>query len=319
VIARPRQGAVESRRSRRERLQAWQRHHRLSARQSLARLLREPATSLLTWLVIGIALALPAGLLVALDNLQRVSGGWDAPGQLSLFLDGAVVPDAAAALGARIADLPAVRQVEVLAPEQALAEFALLSGITDVLGELESNPLPFVILVLPHTPADSAGLQALLTAEAEVREVVLDREWLQRLQALLALGRQLVVVLAVLLLAGVLLSLGNTLRLAIESRRNEIIVIKLVGGSNAFVRRPFLYTGVWYGLGGGVMALLILAAALGALRGPVQVLAASYGSQFALATPGILPALGLLALSCGLGLAGAALAVRRHIAAIEPR
>jgi cell division transport system permease protein len=319
VSARPRQGAIESRRSLRERLQAWHRHHRMSARQSLGRLLREPSTTVLTWLVIGIALALPAGLLVTLDNLQRVSGGWEAPGQLSLFLGDAIAQDAAEALASRIAGLPLVSEVELLAPEQALAEFAALSGIADVLGELERNPLPFVILVLPHSPADSADLQAVLAAEAGVQEVVLDREWLQRLQALLALGRQLVVVLAVLLLSGVLLSLGNTLRLAIESRRDEIVVIKLVGGSDAFVRRPFLYTGIWYGLGGGVMAVLTLAAALGALRGPVQALATSYGSQFTLAMPGIFPALGLLALAAGLGLAGAALAVRRHIAAIEPR
>jgi cell division transport system permease protein len=152
-----------------------------------------------------------------------------------------------------------------------------------------------------------------------VAEVVLDMEWLQRLNSLMELGRRVVLAVGVMLVAGVLLILGNTIRLGIESRRDEILIVKLVGGSNGFVRRPFLYTGLWYGVGGGVLAALLVSSALWFLEEPIGNLASLYESAFRLQGLGIMGGLNLVILGGLLGLAGAWLAVSRHLARIEPR
>jgi cell division transport system permease protein len=153
----------------------------------------------------------------------------------------------------------------------------------------------------------------------QIDQAVLDLEWVQRLYSMMALGKRLVIALAALLALGVLLVVGNTIRLAIESRRDEIVIVKLVGGTNAFVRRPFLYTGLWYGLGGGILAWLIIGFGLFWLSSPVAELAGLYRSQFELQGLGIGDS--LMMWLCGglLGLAGAWLAVSRHLGAIEPR
>ena len=153
----------------------------------------------------------------------------------------------------------------------------------------------------------------------EVAEALLDMEWLQRLNSLMHLSRRLVQIVGGLLVLGVLLILGNTIRLAIENRREEIVVVKLVGGSNAFVRRPFLYTGLWYGVGGGVLAGLLVSLALWFLQQPVADLAKLYGSDFRLRGLGIMGGLNLVVLGGLLGLAGAWLAVTRHLVHIQPR
>ena len=144
-------------------------------------------------------------------------------------------------------------------------------------------------------------------------------EWLQRLNSLMALSRRLVVAIGCMLVVGVMLILGNTIRLAIEGRRDEIVIVKLVGGSNGFVRRPFLYTGLWYGVGGGVLAALLVSAALWSLEKPISDLAILYESAFQLSGLGVMGSLNLVILGGLLGLAGAWLAVSRHLARIQPR
>jgi cell division transport system permease protein len=152
-----------------------------------------------------------------------------------------------------------------------------------------------------------------------VAQAVLDMAWLQRLNSLMKLSRRLVMAVSGLLLLGVVLILGNTIRLAIESRREEIVIVKLVGGSNAFVRRPFLYTGLWYGVGGGVVAAILVALGLWFLQQPVGDLARLYQSSFELNGLGLMEALNLVIIGGILGLTGAWLAVARHLVAIEPR
>jgi cell division transport system permease protein len=158
-----------------------------------------------------------------------------------------------------------------------------------------------------------------LQGNSDVAEAVLDMEWLQRLNSLMALSRRLVLAIGCMLVVGVMLILGNTIRLAIESRRDEIVIVKLVGGSNGFVRRPFLYTGLWYGVGGGVLAALLVSAALWFLEKPISDLAILYESAFQLSGLGVMGSLNLVILGGLLGLAGAWLAVSRHLARIQPR
>ncbi len=316
------EGAVQSKARFSDRYNAWLRHHRLSAADSLHRVLDNLVSSLMTWLVIGIAMALPVGLDVALDNATELSAGWDSPSQISLFLKEGLDSAAAEALAHEIEARDDVAKVYFVSREDALAEFSALSGFADVLASLKNNPLPNLLVVTPQQSlvgAATGGLRSQLAQREEVAEAVLDMEWLQRLNSIMQLSRRLVMAIGGLLVLGVVLILGNTIRLAIENRREEIIIVKLVGGSNPFVRRPFLYTGLWYGVGGGFFAALLVSVSLWFLESPVAELAALYQSDFSLEGLGMMGALNLLVLGGLLGLTGAWLAVTRHLAAIQPR
>lgn len=316
------EGASQSRARVRDLYNAWLRHHRLSAADSLVKVIDNPASSVMTWLVIGIALALPVGLNVALDNAGSLSARLDSPAQISLFLQDGLAEQKVNLFREELSGRDDVGEVVFVSSEQALAEFSELSGFADVLDSLEQNPLPNVLLVSPADRVDDAGIESLRTALAgypEVAEAVLDMAWLQRLNSLMELSRRLVLALGVVLVLGVVLILGNTIRLAIENRRDEIVIIKLVGGSNAFVRRPFLYTGLWYGVGGGVVAAVLVVIALWFLNAPVQRLAELYQSSFRLSGLGLMGSLNLVLVGGLLGLAGAWVAVSRHLGQIEPR
>lgn len=319
-----RKSAASPRRiSSKDRFSSYWLHHRQVARESLLRILRNPLGSIATWLVIGIALALPGGLYVALDNLARLSTAWDGAPQMSLFLRGSVDEAGGRALGERLAKREDVARVQYVSREQALAEFRELSGFGEVLDHLDSNPLPAVILVRPLAGVQgAAAVQKLfeeIKALPEVDRAVLDLQWVERLYAILAVGHRIALALALMLGLGVVLVIGNTIRLAIESRRDEILVVKLVGGTNAFVRRPFLYTGVWFGLGGGVIACLILIGGLLWLGNPVAHLADLYSSQFSLQGMDARQIVLILLSATLLGWLGAWFAVGRHLGAIEPR
>ncbi|TXS93808.1 ABC transporter permease [Parahaliea maris] len=314
-----REGASASRARLADRYRAWRDHHSLSAADSLRRVLASPGSSLLTWLVIGIAMALPAALGIALDNARNVSGSWDSPAQISLFMQASVDEASAAELQQSLSLRGDVESAQLIPRDAALREFAELSGFADVVANLDENPLPNLVLVVPAAGVDPAVLRAEFADLAQVDQAVLDMAWVQRLNNIMELGRRLVLALGGLLVLGVVLILGNTIRLAIESRRDEIVIVKLVGGSNAFVRRPFLYTGLWYGVGGGAVAALLVLAALYFLDGPVSNLARLYQSGFTLQGIGLIGSLQLVLLGGFLGLAGAWLAVSRHLGAIEPR
>ena len=316
-------GASQSRTRIVDRLASYLSHHRLVARESLSRLLAAPIATVMTWLVIGIAMALPTGLFVALGNVEAISGGWDGAAQMSLFIDKSVSEPEAKVLAEQLGGRADIEEVVFISSAQALTEFQELSGFGDVLQNLDANPLPSVIVIRPRQGDDAAVLSEALFGELkelpEVAEAVLDLQWVQRLYAMMDLGRRLTLALAGMLSLGVLLVIGNTIRLAIEGRRDEIVIVKLVGATNAFVRRPFLYTGLWYGLGGGLTAWFIIGISLLWLRAPVAQLAGLYQSGFDLQGLGIGASLLLWMVSAGLGLLGAWLAVGRHLGAIEPR
>jgi cell division transport system permease protein len=278
----------------------------------------------MTLLVIAIALALPAGLYVAMENLHQLGGEIRTSARMTVFLKRDTGPDAARAAMAEFRQLAGIESLTYVSREQALAEFEELSGFGDILDSLEQNPLPPVVLVQfdSHVRADPQALTALAAGLAEhprVDDVAVDRLWLQRLQALLETGRDLAYALGALLGLGVLLVMGNTIRLAIENRRDEILVVKLVGGTDSYVRRPFLYTGLWYGIGGGLLAWLLVLGGLMWMQGAIERVAGLYQLGFALSGPGVEGFFILLLAGGGLGLAGAWLAVAQHARRIEPR
>jgi len=306
-----------------DRFASYRLHHQQVAKDSLRRLLQNPLSTLATWLVIGIALALPGGLYIALNNLEQVSAGWGESTQLSLYLRTSTSEEAGSALAGRLQRRADIAQVRYISRDAALSEFREISGFGDALKLLEQNPLPATIVVQPSRTALDPNAASRLLDEMkvlpEVEQATLDLQWVQRLHAILGIGHQVALVLAVLLGVGVVLVIGNTIRLAIEARRNEIVVIKLVGGTNAFVRRPFLYTGFWYGLGGGLLALAIVTFSLFWLGDAVATLADAYGSSFELAGPDAAQVVLLLAAGSLLGWIGAWGEVSRHMGAIEPK
>ncbi len=289
---------------------------------SLGQLYRQRVNTLLTALVIGVSLALPASLLLGLSTLRQATAGWDGDARLTAYLKTDLPDaDASALAGSLRKDLAGQAEVTLIDRAQALAQFERSSGLGEALTLLGENPLPAALVLTPRAPADEATLERLasrLHALAQVDDVQSDLDWVRRLNALLELGKRTVWVFAGLLGAGVVLVTGNTIRLAIFNRRAEIEITKLIGGTDGFIRRPFLYWGVLQGLGGGLVAVLLLMAVNLGLSGPVRTLAGLYGSALALATPGVLGSLGLLLLGGGLGFAGAALAVGRHLREIEP-
>ncbi len=320
---RERSGAKTHRTRLGDQWQSYRSHHRQVAIDSLKRLLRRPITTLMTTLVIAIAMALPAGLYVGLNNVEAVSQGWDGAARLSLFLKFSVDEPQAEQLRRRLQARDDIASADYISPSAALEEFRRSSGFGEVLDQLDSNPLPGLIILSPSaghsSPEQVQVLRDELAALPQADLVKLDMEWLQRLGRITELSRRLTLALAAMLAAGVLLIVGNTIKLAIENRRDEILVVKLVGGTNAFVRRPFLYMGFWYGLFGGLLAWLLLAASLIWLSGPVTALSGLYNSSFTLLGLGLVDSLIMWSCAAGLGLLGAVLVVGRELRAIEPK
>lgn len=303
-------------------LESYLLHHRNVAHDSARRMWRTPLASLMTWAVMGVALALPVALLLLLTSLQGVSAGWESSARVTAYLDDGVGLEQARALRDDIATLNHVEGVELIDKAQALAEFRETSGLSDALDYLEDNPLPHTLLVTPTEASRTAeGVEALVAAmdnREGIARVQVDLGWLQRLNVMTELLGRAVWALALLMAAAVVLVIGNTIRLAIENRRDEILVAKLVGGTDTFVRRPFLYTGLWFGLGGGVVAWVLLQLSLWWLSGPVERLAGLYRSDFALTGLSFEGALALIIVAMVLGWLGAWVAVKRHLDAIEP-
>lgn len=318
----PGRGADGQRRSLRGWLEGYRSHHVKVARDSAWRLWQQPVSTVMTWAVMGVALALPVGLMLLLVSLQGISTGWESAARVTLYLDDAVSDERAEEVRAALLSRHQIAEVEWIHRDQALAEFRVASGLAEALDYLDENPLPHTLLVTPvdsrRNAADIDRLASELGRLDAVARVQVDLGWLQRLAALTEVIARGVWVLTLLLAAAVMLVIGNTIRLAIENRRDEIIVAKLVGGTDAFVRRPFLYTGAWYGLGGGVTALIILQLSLWWLNGPISRLAVLYNSDFRLAGLPLDGVVGLLAMSLVLGWLGAWLAVRRHLDDIDP-
>lgn len=301
-------------------LKAWARDHARVAVTSLGRLYRHGGTSLMTAAVIGIALSLPAALQVLVGNARMVSGSWEGAARISLYLKAGVSDAQARSLADTVRHMDGVADVQYISPDQALAEFKQLSGFADAISVLDKNPLPAVLVVRPSdaNPEAAADLQHQLAGNPAVDQVRLDLQWLKRLTAILDIVRRVVDILAALLGLAVIFVVGNTIRLEIGGRRTEIEVSKLLGATDSFIRRPFLYHGTWYGVAGGFIACLLVAGAVALMTAPVGRLAGLYGSTYELQGLGFLGVLGLIAGGAVLGWAGSWLAVARHLRAIEP-
>lgn len=316
-------GAVASQMSWRHKFDAWSAHHSNSAIESLLRLLDSPLQSFMTWLVIAIAVALPAALFVMFNNIQQIGYNWQDSSQISVFLKEQATEAQGEELRKRWSLRADVAQTTYISPAQALEEFKAGSGLGDLVNHLDQNPLPGVILVKPkiggNAPDALTSLQQALVSDPLVADVRLDMLWVKRLHQFISIAERFVVGLAGLLTLGVLLVIGNTIRMAIESRREEIVVVKLVGGTDAYVRRPLLYTGLWYGVGGGIVAAIILAIGFWWLSAPVAQLADLYQSEFRLQGLGFIESLQIILLAGVIGLIGAWIAVARHLYLIQPR
>lgn len=318
----PARGARRSKAPLRELLDSYFSHHRKVAKDSARRLWQAPVASLMTWTVMGVALALPVGLLLLLTSLQGVSAGWESAARVTVYLEDQLSLEDVGRLRLDIGMRGDVSEVELIDKSAALEEFRTSSGLSEALDYLDENPLPHTLLVTPSEGSRTeAGMQTLVEALEQTRgaaQVQVDLGWLQRLDAITELLGRGVWALAALLAVAVILVIGNTIRLAIESRRDEILVAKLVGGTDAFVRRPFLYTGLWFGLGGGIVAFVLLQLTLWFLSAPVERLAGLYRSNFSLSGLAFEGTVALIAAAVLFGWLGAWLAVKRHLDAIEP-
>ncbi len=304
-------------------MNAWFARHLQTLIGSLGRLSQQPLATLLTVLVMGIALALPACLNVLVRNAQAASGSWERALDVSVYLKTSVDVATAKRLADKLKQRSDVKAVQLINADEALKEFREHSGFGEALDALSDNPLPNTLVITPAATSATPEAMSVLSDELrklnEVDVVQLDTDWVQRYLAMLDTVRRLVNMVAVLLAIGVVVIVGNTIRLDIQNRRDEIEVTKLVGGSDAFVRRPFLYCGVWYGLGGGLLAWLVAALAVALLSGPVQRIAGLYGSSFSLRGLGFSGGLALLLAGVLLGWLGSFVAATRHLRVIEPR
>lgn len=303
-------------------LRGWSLAHARCALESLGRLHRRWLTSLLTTLVIGIALALPTGLYIVVKNLDTLSSSWHRSVQISLYLTQDTSEDDGAALARRLANDDNIEAAQFTSARKGLEDFRKASGFGSAIDALGKNPLPGVIAVTPRQDMPTAAVGQLverLGRQAGVDHAELDQAWLRRLTAILDLISRASTVIGLLLASAVIFIVGNTIRLDIENRREEIEVMKLLGATDAFIRRPFLYSGVWYGLLGSILALFVLGGCYIALGGPLATLTASYDGTLNTRGLGLDGALILVVIGIGLGWAGCAITVNRRLAAIEPR
>lgn len=296
--------------------------HLQQAVGSLGDLWRTPFTSVMTVFVLGISLALPATLHLFVKNAEHVSEQWDSASQITLFLKLSITDKSAQNLVKRIKLYTEVSDVHYISAEQALKEFKILSGFGQSLEYLDENPLPATVLVTPteraSQPSAANELLAKLKQEHEVEQGKLDLEWLTRLEAIAQLIEDIVMGVALLLCTSVVLIVGNTIRLAILNQKEAIAVMKLVGATDSFIQRPFLYSGVWYGVFGGILSWLAVTLLARYLTGAISKLTDLYQSNFELQGLAFNEALLLIAVAVILGLAGSYISVRKHIRAIEP-
>lgn len=300
----------------------WLLRHAGTCVGALGRLTQQPFANFMTILVIGVTLALPAAMHLIVKNAASVSGNWENALDFSVYLKTDVPLEDAERLTDIIRQRADVESVTLIPADLALEEFREQSGFGASLDYLDFNPLPHTLVVRPGS-ANTEQTVLLLNEELgnlpEADFVQVDTEWVQRFLAILEIMRRAVVIGAALLGAAIVVIIGNTIRLDIQNRREEIEVTKLIGASNAFVRRPFLYSGFWYGLGGGLLALGLIAYGLFALRDSVARLAGLYDSAFTLLALDVEESLLIVGVGVLLGLVGSWVAAARHMRRIEPR
>jgi cell division transport system permease protein len=300
----------------------WLTRHASTSVGALGRLVRQPFSSLMIILVIAVTLALPAALNLVVRNAQSISGSWNNALDFSVYMQRGLPVDEAEGLARLIAQRADVETVRLITADQALEDFKGQSGFGEALDHLSENPLPHTLVVRPS--AANTGQSIILLQEElgnlpEAELVQVDTEWVQRFHAILDIVRQAIRIGGSLLGIAIVVIIGNTIRLDIQNRRDEIEVTKLIGASNAFVRRPFLWSGFWYGLFGGLLALALVQYGLYLLEQPVARLAGLYQSGIAVIALGVNESLSIVGIGVALGLSGSWFAAARHMRRIEPR
>ena len=294
-------------------------NHQRTILDSLRDLSTEPLQSLITVLVIAIALALPGALYLAVENLERLGGDIEASTQITVFVDLDASQYAISELESQLQTLTGVKRITFISRAEALTEFQELSGFGSALDAMEDSPLPPIFAVQPDSVEfDRAGeIAAQIEKFENVDLVKVDMQWLERLRSMLEIGQKLITALGITLGLGVLLAVASTIRLAIQSRTDEIIVIRLVGGTDSYIRRPFLYTGLIIGLTGALLAVLFLSFSVIWLNVSIENLASLYESRFSLHNLSFRGFLGVIGIGSALGLLGAWFAVEKHLQSIE--
>jgi cell division transport system permease protein len=289
---------------------------------SIGEIWRTPLASAMTIGVMGLSLTLPATLHIIVKNVQSINLEWDSASEISLFLNDGLSEQQISSAIRRLRSYDEIDQLRYISKDDAVAEFKSLSGFGEALDYLESNPLPASFIVTPtkfHKQADPAkALLAKLEKEREIDFGKLDIDWLARLNAIINMLEEAVITVALLLMISVVLIIGNTIRLSIISRKEEIEVMKLVGATESFIQRPFVYTGIWYGLMGGLVAFLIVTFVIWWMQSAIGEISGLYMADFHIEglTFGEFGALMLIA--SGLGFTGAFWSVHRHVKVIEP-
>jgi len=291
-----------------DKLNAYRELHAHALFSSLGRLVASPFTSIMTIAVLAIAISLASGFYILVVNLQQLTGNLETSNQISLFLRDDVSDTHANKLAAGIKQNTSVQDVKLITREQALVEFKTYSGFGVAINALEENPLPIVIQVLPkNTLEDRQGLEMLLKSFQQYPEVdfaQIDLQWVERLQSIMSVARLFATLLNVMLGAAVLFIIGNTIRLELHNRRDEVVIAKLVGATNSFIRRPFLYTGFWIGFISGVSAWFIVTLLMLILRQPVEKLSGLYEDGFHLLFLSFTETLAVIGISSVLGILG---------------
>ncbi|MFT6371470.1 MAG: cell division transport system permease protein [Gammaproteobacteria bacterium] len=316
---------IKTRRDRPEaanRLVSYFLHHLQSLVSSLGKIYKAPTTTIMTVAVIGITLSLPSGFYLFLKNIEAMSGDLSSSTQISLYLDLNINEEDALNLSKTLANQETIQKTEFISRDNALQSFRKSSGFGKSIDTLLSNPLPHTIIVFPKSSSDRFEIKNLLNSLQsfpEVKIAKLDTEWLERLFTLLEIAKRAVGIITLLFAFAVLLIIGNTIRLDIQNRYQEIIVTKLIGATNAFIRRPFLYSGLWYGLFGGIISWLIVELGYLAISGPLERLNLLYQSELHIVTFSFQNFIILLTSSALLGLIGSWIAVAKHLSQIEPK
>lgn len=296
--------------------------HQQQCKGALVELMRRPLGNFLTLAVLAFALTLPASFYLLAKNVTLVAQAWQNPTQLTLYLEHGTPVAAASQFSEQLQSWPEIESVNYISPQQGLADFREHAGFDQALTLLDENPLPAVIVVRPATDWQGSNraiqLAAKIRTEPSVNEVRLDSDWLQRLAAIKDLAVTLALLMSGLMLFAVFLIVGNTLRLQVQNQKDEIQVMKLVGATDSFILRPYLYTGAWYGLIGGTVAWVLTAIVTILLDGAVAKLASLYDSGFRLVGLRWDETLILLMIASFLGLLAARLSAGRHLKEIEP-
>lgn len=299
------------------------RHHQAVLAESFVRLLNYPMASFMTLMVVAIALTLPGGLYVMLKNVQSVTDQWEQQSVISLYLFSELEDTQALSLSHQLSARDDVRSVSYVSKEEGLRYFEQVSGYEQILSSLPENPLPIVLQVIPMETVQLDTLDILESLRVELEEfgqveyAELDAQWLQRLASFLSFGERFVYALSGLLVIAVLLIVGNTIRMAVESRRDEVLVMKLVGATDAYIRRPFLYMGFWFGVLGGLCASVCILIVSFWVSGPAMQLIELYHSDFTLRSFSAGEVVVCLTISAIIGTLGAWIAVNKHISDIE--